>query len=63
MKEAKKKEILNVLERETLKIILKEDVTHVSNVLPGMFVLAITFTGDGQTKFKERYVVSGNIDR
>ena len=54
MKEAKRKEIRNFLERGTFKVISKEEVPPDANVLPGRFVLAIKSMEDGKEKWKAR---------
>ena len=56
-------EIQNLLERGAFKVILKEDITTDSNVLPGRFFLAIKSTEDGEIKFKTRYVIDGHRDK
>lgn len=63
MMKAKKKEIANLMERGTFRVILKEDIPRDGNVLPGRFVLAIKSTEDGETKFKARYVIGGHRDK
>ena len=59
MDEAKKKEIRNLLQRGTFKIILKEEAPPDAEVLPGRFVRAIKSSLDGKTKYKARYVIGG----
>lgn len=54
MHEEKKKEIANLLARGTFKVILRKEVPPNGNVLPGLFVLAIRSTEDGEIKFKAR---------
>ena len=63
MTATKKKEIRNLLERGTFKVILKEDIPTDANVLPGGVVLAIKSAEDGEIKFKARYVIGGHRDK
>ena len=63
MTEAKKKEIRNLLERGTFKVILKQDIPSDAQILPGRFVLATKCTEDGEVKFKARYVIGGHRDK
>ena len=63
MTEAKKKEIRNLLECGTLKVILKQDIPSGANILPGRIVLAIKSTEDGEVKFKARYFIDAHRDK
>ena len=63
MTAAMKKEIKNLLDRGTFKVILKEDIPPDGNVLPGRFVLAIKSKEDGEINFKARYVIGGHRDK
>ena len=63
MTEAKKKEIKNLLDRGTFKVILKEDIPHDGNILPGRFVLTLKSNDGGDVKFKARYVIGGHRDK
>lgn len=63
MTDATKKEVLGLLDRGTLKIVLQEDVTSDSNVLPGRFVLSIKSDNDGFIKWKARFFISGYRDK
>lgn len=60
MDDAKKNEIKNLLEKGTFKVILKEEIPHDGNVLPGRFILVIKSSIDGKTKYKDRYVIGGH---
>eukprot|EP00171_Calliarthron_tuberculosum_P004844 IDg4844t1 len=46
MTDAKRKEIQELLERETFKVLLREEVPTDANALPGRFVIAIKSTED-----------------
>lgn len=63
MNDAKRKEITNLINRGTFKIILKEEIPPDGNVLPGRFVLAIKSTEDKKVKFKARYVIGDHRDK
>ena len=63
MSEVKKREIQGLLNRGTFKIIMREDIPHNANVLPGRFVLAIKSTEDGEIKYKARFVMGGHRDK
>lgn len=52
MNEVKKAEICAFLERGTFKVLLREEVSHDANVLPGRFVLSLKSTIDGKTKYR-----------
>lgn len=57
MDKANKKEIRNLLEIGTFKVVLKEDVPKNANVLPGIFVLSTKFKSDVHTKYMGRYII------
>jgi len=63
MQAARLKEVRNLINRGTFKIILREDIPKDANVLPGRFVLAIKSTEDGEVKYKARYVLGGHRDK
>lgn len=54
------KEVLVLLNRGTFKIILRKDFPSDSIILPGRFVHSITFTEDGEVKFKAQFVIGGH---
>lgn len=56
-------EIHGLLDRETFKFILREDVPPDANILPDRFVLSIKSTEDSETEYKARYVIGGHLDR
>lgn len=60
---AEQAELKGLMQRGTLKVILREEIPADGNVLPGRFVLIIKSTEDGKEKFKARYVLSGHRDR
>lgn len=51
MNDAKRKEIRNLLERRTFKIILKEEIAPNDIILLCRFVLTIKLTADEMVKF------------
>lgn len=63
MTAAKKAEIKSLLDRQTFKLILREELLSDGNILPGCFVMAIKSTGDGKIKYKARYVIGGHRDK
>jgi len=63
MSDAIKKEVRGLFERNTFKVILREEVPTDANVLPGRFVLAIKSTEDGEVKYKARFVIGGHRDK
>lgn len=62
--DAKKNEILGLIERGTFRITLTEEIdkSEKPNILPSRFVLAIKHT-DGGDIFKARFVIGGHRDR
>ena len=62
--DAKRKEILGLIEKVTFKITLTEELgeNEPPNILPSRFVLAIKHT-DGGEIFKARFVLGGHMDR
>lgn len=63
MKNAIESEIKGLPERETFKVVLREDVLPDGNILPGRFVLAIKSTGDDKKNCKARFVVDRHKDK
>lgn len=63
MTTAKKAKLRELLERGTFKGILKEEISLDGNVLPGLLVLTIKYTEDGQETFKAQYVIGGHRNR
>lgn len=63
IQQGKEKEIRTILERGTFKLIFREETSLDANILRDRFVLAFKSTGDGQEKFKARYVLSGLLAR
>ena len=60
MKEARKQELRESLERGTFKVVLMGDISKDANFLTGLFVLPTKSKEDGETKFKARYVFGGH---
>ena len=61
--DAKRQEILGLIERGTFRITLTEEITdEPPNILPCRFVLAIKHN-DGTEIFKARFVIGGHKDR
>lgn len=63
MNAAKRKEIRNPLQRGTFNVVLKEDISRDSSVVPERVFMAIKSTKDDLTKFKARYDVGGHGDK
>lgn len=61
--EAKKREILGLLDKGTFSVVLTEEVPPTANVLGGRFVLSIKNKGTQHEAFKARFVVQGHLDQ
>ena len=61
--EAKKKEILGLIEKGTFKIVLKSEAGDDPNIIPCRFVLAIKNVGTGEEILKARFVLAGHRDK
>lgn len=62
MTAAKRAEIKSLLEPDTFKFILKEEVPPDGNIIPCRVVLPIKSTDNGKVKFKASYVIRGHQD-
>lgn len=62
MTEAKKAQVRGLLERETFRVTLREEVSPDSNVSLGSFFLSLKSRINGKTKYKARHVIKGNSD-
>lgn len=60
-KAIKSGKIKGLVEKETFKVIYKEDIPTEANVLSGLFVLSIKEVEDNKTKFKARLVIGGHL--
>jgi len=61
--EAKRQELMGLIDRGTFRIVLREEAGEKPNIIPARFVLAIKHNGDGSEKLKARFVVGGHRDR
>jgi hypothetical protein len=59
---AKQKELLGLLERGTLKVVLRTEIPKNAPVMKGRFVLVIKNRETDQEVYKARYVVQGFLD-
>lgn len=60
---SKAKEIVGLLDKNAFRVVLKEEIKPVANVLGGRFVLTIKQKNTDQELFKARFVVQGHLDR
>ena len=63
MREAKMKEVKDLLQRGTFRVMLKEELLDGANPLTKRFVRAIKSNADGVIKYKARYVIGGHRDK
>ena len=63
MDDAKKKEILGLVERGTFKLVLEEEAGPNPNLIPSRYVLAIKHSSNGSTVYKARLVLGGHGDK
>ena len=63
MKEAKSKEIENLLKRGDFKAVLRKDVALDDNWLPGHFMLTLKGTEDKKFKAKARFVIGEHREK
>ena len=61
--EAKKQEILGLIEKGTFKIVLKHEAGDDPNIIPCRFVLAIKNVGTNEEILKARFVLDGHKDK
>jgi hypothetical protein len=63
--DAKRQEILGLIDRGTFSIVTCPDdkATGKPNILPSRFVLAIKHAETGETKLKARFIIGGHRDR
>ena len=62
MKAAIKSEVMDLLQRETFKVIPRKEIPDGANALTARFVLSIKSTADGDIRYKARYLVGGYRD-
>ena len=60
---AKRREIEGLIERNTWKVVSRNEIPDISNVSNGRFVLAIKDSGTKRELWKARYVVQGQKDK
>ncbi len=63
MREARRTEIKDLLDRWAFNVILREEVPDGSNVLAARFLLTIKSTEDGKINYEAKYVVGAHRDR
>ena len=61
--DAKRKEILELVERGTFMLVLEEEAGQNLNLIPSIYVLAINHSGDSSTVYKARLVLGGHRDK
>ena len=63
MRKAIMSEVSDLVRRNALQVMLKQDLPDDSNAVTARFVLAIKLYAEGNTKCKERYVMDGHRDK
>ena len=61
--EAKRKELLKLVERGTFKLVLVEEPGDKPNIVRYRYVMSIKHSEGGEVKYKARYVLGGHRDR
>ena len=61
--DAKRKEILGLIEKGTFRIVLKEEAGLDPNVVPSRYVLTIKHSGDEKSVYKARLALGGHRDK
>lgn len=61
--EAKRKELIGLIERGTFRLVLREEMGENPNIIPSRFVLSIKHSINGEELFKARFVLGGHLDK
>lgn len=61
--DAKRQEILGLIERGTFRVVMEEEAGPNPNIIPSRYVLSIKHGEDDSVRYKARFVVGGHRDK